>query len=210
MSNGTRPQQLRLLIAQQAARLIAEDGTQGYAHAKRKAARQVGASEERCLPTNAEIEQELRLYHEIYRSAEQPLHLQQLRGDALEIMRVLERFNPHLVGAVLDGTAGRFAETEIHLYADSAKEVELFLLNRALPYQADEITFRYGQERRRVPVFVLEGAYGIIRLLVLSPLDLRNPPRYHGQENAHATVAELAALLAETPTAPDAEFTPRS
>jgi len=157
--------------------MMAEDGAQDYAHAKRKAARQLGATDDRCLPTNAEIEQELKLHHEIFRSEEQPQHLHQLRIEAVEVMRRLERFNPHLAGAVLDGTAGRYAETEIHLFADSLKDVELFLLNARIEYQMDEKFWRFGHERRRLPVFVLMGEHGTIRLFVFETDDLRSAPR---------------------------------
>ena len=52
------------MIAQQAARLMAEDGIHDYAYAKKKAGRQLGAHENSVLPTNAEIEEEIRLYHQ--------------------------------------------------------------------------------------------------------------------------------------------------
>jgi hypothetical protein len=200
MSGAIRPQQLRQLIAQQAARMMAEEGAQDYAYAKRKAARQLGATDDRCLPTNAEIEQELKLHHEIYRSDEQPHHLHQLRSEALAIMRRLEKFNPHLAGSVLDGTAGRYAETEIHLFVDSLKDVELFLLNANIPYQMEEKFWRFGHERRRLPVFALEGAHGTIRLCVFETDDLRSAPRNSsgGGMHARAAIQTVSTLVEET------------
>ncbi|WP_200849406.1 hypothetical protein, partial [Klebsiella pneumoniae] len=84
-------------------------------------------------PSNAEVEEELKLYNALFLSEEQPENLRDLRKNALFTMQMLERFNPHLTGAVLDGTAGLLAETHIHLYADSIKEVEMFLLNQQIP-----------------------------------------------------------------------------
>ncbi|HQR50094.1 MAG TPA: hypothetical protein PKW44_00475 [Methylophilaceae bacterium] len=199
MPSNIRPQHLRQMIAQLAARMIAEDGAQDYAHAKRKAARQLAVSDTHCLPTNSEIEQELRLHHEIFRSAEQPRHLFRLRNEALAVMRLLERFNPHLVGAVLEGTAGRYAETEIHLFADSLKDVELFLLNQGIQYRMEEKTYRFGNERRSLPRFSLEGAHGVIQVTVFATDDLRVPPksrlRNGSQERADTpTVAAMVAL----------------
>jgi hypothetical protein len=186
------------MIAQQAARMMAEDGAQNYAHAKRKAARQLGAMDDHCLPTNAEIERELKLHHDIYRREEQPQHLHQLRSEALVVMQRLERFNPLLTGAVLDGTAGRYAGTEIHLFADSLKDVEIFLLNNAIPYQFEEKSFRFGQHQRKVPVFALEGDHGTIRLSVFATEDLRTLPKNLGIDGAatRATVQALTELLA--------------
>lgn len=200
MASPLRTPHLRQMIAQLAARLMAEEGAQDYAYAKRKAARQLGTTDDRCLPTNAEIEQELKLHHAIYRSEEQPQHLLQLRRDALDVMRRLERFNPHLAGAVLDGTAGRYAEIEIHLFVDSLKDVELYLLNNQIPYQMEEKAWRFGPERRRIPVFALEGPHGVIRLCVFEQDDLRIAPRYHtgSSSPSRASIPALTALLNET------------
>jgi hypothetical protein len=174
---GIKVQQSRMLVAQQAARLMAEEGVSDYAFAKRKAARQLGMEDAHCLPTNAEIESELRIHQGIYQADEHPEMLYRLRSEALQVMRQLSRFDPQLSGPVLDGTAGRYAETEIHLFADSDKEVEIFLLNRNMPYQAGEKWFHYRDERRKLPAFVIEGAFGPIKLVVFSPEDIRSSPR---------------------------------
>ncbi len=179
--------------------MMAEEGAQDYAYAKRKAARQLGMTDDRCLPTNAEIELELKLHHAIYRSEEQPQHLHQLRSEALAVMRQLSQFNPHLAGGVLDGTAGRYAGTEIHLFADSLKDVEIFLLNKAIPYQMEEKTYRFGQTKRRIPVFALDGEHGTIRLSVFETDDLRGMARSASgdQSPLRASMQAVELLLQE-------------
>ncbi len=112
---------LRRRIACLAGRLMAEDGVGDYGIAKRKAARRLGVVEGESLPTNDEVEAELRAYQAIYQPDEQRARLRELRGLALEVMDVLEGFRPYLTGAVLDGTAGRYAEVEIDVFADSAE-----------------------------------------------------------------------------------------
>lgn len=188
---------LRRLIAQQAARMMAEEGLSDYAKAKRKAARQLGCDEDHGLPSNAEVEQELRLHHEIFHGEAQPQRLFELRSEALRVMQLMERFNPHLSGAVLDGTAGRYADTEIHLFADSLKDVELFLLNKNIPYQVDEKLYRIAGEKQRLPVFVLDGAHGAIRLIIFETDDMRALPRNaaHHNNQIRAGTASVAALL---------------
>ena len=170
------------MIAQQAARMMAEDGVHDYAYAKKKASRQLGITENSVLPTNAEIEEEIRLYHEIYNADEQPQMLAELRQAALATMQLFQRFNPHLTGTVLNGTAGKFAQTEIHLFADSAKEVEMFLLNQQIPYESSEKSYRLSDKpskekkekvRKTVPVFTLETEYGIQKISVFDVDDLR-------------------------------------
>ena len=175
--NFLRQQHLRQLVAQHAARMMIEEGVADYAYAKRKAARQLSMDEVHCLPANAEIEQELRLYNDLYGDHDQVEHLRQLRDDALTVMRMLERFNPQITGAVLEGTAGRYAETDIHLFADSLKDVDIFLLNNQIPYQMAEKTFRFGNERKKIPVFSLDGPHGVIRLSVFTTDDAHNAPR---------------------------------
>ena len=50
-------------------------------------------------------------------------------------MHALARFHPYLSGPVLKGIAGRYAEIDLQLFPESAKEVELFLL--------DDRSYRY-------------------------------------------------------------------
>ena len=197
---------LRQLIAQQAARMMAEDGISDYAYAKKKAGRQLGASENSVLPTNAEIEEEIRLYHEIYNADEQPQMLAQLRQAALSTMQLFERFNPHLTGSVLDGTAGKFTQTNIHLFADSAKEVEMFLLNQNIPFEVSEKSYRLSDKpskdkkekvRKSVPVFTLETEYGFIKLSVFDVDDLRVATKSaaNGENAGRLDLAGVQVLL---------------
>lgn len=198
--NG-RQQQRRQMVAQIAARMMMEDGISDFAIAKKKAGRQLGLVENSTLPTNAEIEDEIRLYNQLY-AEDQPESLRQLRQDARLTMEMLAKFNPHLTGAVLDGTAGKYAETHIHLFADSAKEVEIFLLNQQIPYQTQERAFRVSdkrsQDRLKVPVFVLEGPNGRIKLSIFEYQDIRQLPRSpsHGGAMDRVDLAGLDALLA--------------
>ncbi|MFJ5446832.1 hypothetical protein ACIKP9_11380 [Methylobacillus methanolivorans] len=202
--SGNRQSQLRQLIAQLAARMMAEEGIADYAHAKRKAGRQLGITDSQCMPTNSEIEEEIRLYHDIYNSDDQPEALLQLRKDALLVMQLLERFNPHLTGAVLDGTAGKYAETHIHLFADSLKEVEIFLLNQQIPYITDEKSYRISErrsmDRKKVPLFTLEGPHGLIKLSVFEVDDMRMATKspVNGNNASRANIEALTKLIAQS------------
>jgi hypothetical protein len=200
-------EQLRQLIAQSAARMMAEDGIHDYAYAKRKAAKQLGVNENSVLPTNAEIEEEVRLYHGIYNADAQPIELAILRKAALATMQLFERFNPHLTGSVLDGSAGKFGQTDIHLFADSAKEVEMFLLNQQIPFESSEKAYRLSDRpskdkkdkvRKTVPVFTLETEYGIQKLSVFEFDDMRIPTKKtsDGSNAERADISELKKLLA--------------
>ena len=131
-------QQMRARIAAAAARMMAEDGLDDFALAKRKAARQLGAEDTQWLPKNEEIEVELRAYQSLYQGEEQRERIHYLRERALEAMRLLERFRPYLAGAVLKGTAGRYSEIDLQLFTDDGKAVELFLLSRNIEYDISD------------------------------------------------------------------------
>ena len=122
----------RANIASAAARLMAEDGITDYHQAKRKAARQLGLLEHSPFPDNAEVEAELRAYRSLYQEEGHAELIEALRHTALELLDLLAEFHPYLTGSVLDGTAGEHSRIDILLFADSAKEVEIFLLNRGI------------------------------------------------------------------------------
>src|SRR5437870_13832170 len=148
-------QQMRARIAAAAARMMAEDGLDDFALAKRKAARQLGAEDTRWLPKNEEIEVELRAYQSLYQGEEQRERIHYLRERALEAMRLLERFRPYLAGAVLRGTAGRYSDIDLQLFTDDGKAVELFLLSRNIEYGIFDPSHYRGDEARAVSVLML-------------------------------------------------------
>jgi hypothetical protein len=131
---------LRAEIAVRAARLIAADGAD-YGTAKRKALRQVLGDEQalpNLLPDNAEIEEEVRKYQALFLGDSQPAQLRSLRAIALQVMEQLEQFRPYLTGAVLNGTAGEHDDVHLQLFADSAKDVIIFLLDRDVNIEISE------------------------------------------------------------------------
>lgn len=124
---------LRAQIAERAARLIAEDYLHDFSLAKKKAAKQLGITEGRMMPSNQEIEDALVSYRAIY----QPDHgnsLYQLRQKALKVMRILAQFRPCLTGSVLSGVAGPNSDINLQLFLDNPKAVEIFLLNQQIAY----------------------------------------------------------------------------
>lgn len=134
-------QQVRARIAATAARMIAQDGAD-YTTAKTKAARQVLGVDRpspNYLPDNLQVEDEVRRYQALFHGPEQAARLQRLRALALEVMEQLAEFRPYLTGAVLNGTAGEHDDIHLQLFADSAKEVEIWLLNRNVDIEISEM-----------------------------------------------------------------------
>lgn len=168
---------LTLELAATAARLIAEDGCD-YATAKRKAVLLVlgdaGTARGR-LPENELVESELRRYLRTFGGEQHAALLAGLRGTALALMEYLTPFRPHLVGAVLNGTATEYSALHLHLFTDSAKDVEIFLLNDGVRFQVEEATEPSGALeciRLEVPRRLLRaGTRAIDAVLSVLPTD---------------------------------------
>lgn len=188
---NSRSPVLRSELVHAAARLVAEEGMD-YAFAKRKAIRQLGLPEGFPLPGNAEVEDAVREYHALFQEDEQAERLAWLRCAAAELMRLLAPFSPWLTGSVLEGTASRHARIDLLLYPDSAKEVEIFLLDRG-------ISFHHGTPKsdRVEAVLVVEDEEMPANLIVMSPRDERVALKTgDGRTRARARVEAVEALCA--------------
>jgi len=194
---SNRQTAMRARIAAAAARIMAEDGVDDFALAKRKAARQLGALDTQALPRNDEIEAELRAYRALYHADEHARLIEQLRRVALDAMRALERFHPYLTGPVLKGTAGPYAEIDLQLFPDSAKDVEIFLLDRAIPFATPEARRYSGDRAHPVSVVTLLWDSVPLRLSVCDPRveRLALKTSVAGRVLERAGVAEVSALL---------------
>ena len=187
---------LRRAIAGAAARLMAEEGITDYGTAKRKAARNLGAGEGEALPTNEEVETELRAWQSLYQKDEQRERVHDLRTTALEVMRLLAEFTPYLTGGALDGTAGRYSAVEIELFADSSKDVEIMLLSHGISYDT--------LDNRRIGVDAqlrLDWNELPVLITVYPPVAERQQPKNPHGGRAHRRVRAEAVLelLREAP-----------
>ena len=156
---GSDPQRMRL--AAFAAKLMAEEGIGDYAAAKRKAVLSLGLPENTRLPENAEVEAELRIYQRLFQGGEHTERVRHLRSKAIDYLETMQRFNPYLAGSVLEGTAGRYAEIDIQLFTDSAKDVEIFLLNQHIPYEHSE-----PRSERAEAVLTVHDEDAVVNLVV--------------------------------------------
>jgi hypothetical protein len=170
--NGNN-RQMRERIAHLAARLMAVDGIDDYALAKRKAARQAGAPDTRNLPNNDEVEHALRAYQQLYQADEQRDRLRHLRQQARAMMELLTHFDPYLSGAVLSGSAGKYSDIDLLLFTDSMKDVEMFLINSGIAYRSGERRLHIGDEVRGVPNFSVSMEEADFDITVFTPRDLR-------------------------------------
>jgi hypothetical protein len=179
---------LRAEIAAAAARMIAEDGTD-YGTAKRKAAKQIlGDAKPRgdVLPDNAQIEDEVRAYNELFFSESQPARLLHLRALALQMMEQLAPFCPHLTGAVLNGTAGEHSDIHLQLFSDSAKDVEIYLLNQNVNFEVSE-TAHAGMRGKTIETLSFMWRNEGVHLSVYEAADLRTLPKFTSERRPTGT-----------------------
>ena len=192
------PLRLKMLLAQECARLMAEEGITDFRTAKRKAALRLAVTNKGLLPDNREIEQALLDYQRLFQANRQPQHLRRLREAALEAMCFLERFRPRLVGSVLSGTAGPNASIHLHLFAESPKEVLLFLMEQRIPFETSERQLQLGNGgQNSLPVFRFSAGDHHIDLTVFALLAQREAPRspVDGRPMRRAGPADIQALL---------------
>ncbi|WP_395684085.1 hypothetical protein [Dokdonella sp.] len=191
-------QELRRRIAIEAARLVSEGGLRDYRHAKEKAAARLGIFDESSLPKNSEVEDALREHQRLFHADDQPRTLRRLREAAREALRFFARFEPRLVGAVLDGTADVHSAVCLHLYTDQPNDVLAQLQERRIAYE--EVSRRVRVDRvttRDYPALRFSAGDAPIDVTVL-PYDLlRQAPldRVGERPMQRASLAALDSLL---------------
>ena len=175
------------MLAQEAARIIVDQGIRDYRVAKKKAAEKLSMNMRGALPGNTEIEQAVAEHLLLFGGEAHAELLRAMREIALAIMEMLETFSPRLVGPVLAGTADANSAVNLHVFADSPefvafeledlgfslKPYERRLKNRphrdARPETYAGYRFRHDDTYVETTVFPVDG----IRQPPISPIDGR-------------------------------------
>lgn len=182
-SNGD--DRARQMLAQEAARIIVDQGIRDYRVAKTKAADRLGMGRRRSLPGNSEIEQAVNEHLLLFGGESHTDHLRAMREAAISAMQMLEDFAPRLVGPVLSGIADENSAINLHVFADSSEAVATFLADREIscrlydrrlksrrgrkvsPDTFAGFEFKHGGEPIEATVFPIDG----IRQAPISPID---------------------------------------
>jgi hypothetical protein len=198
---AVRTENLRLALAQEAARVMAEHGIRDFLAAKRKAAERFGVVDSAVLPKNTEIEAALAQYQRLFAAEAHAESLLTQRHAALRAMRCLADFAPRLVGSVLSGTATAHCDVQLHVFADSAEAVLINLMDRSIPHEVTErrvkmsvervlaypaVRFTIDDQAIDATVFPADG----IRQAPVSPVD--------GKPMRRASVGEVEALIGDS------------
>lgn len=177
----------RRMLAQEAARIVVEQGIRDYRAAKIKAAARLGMSARGALPRNAEIEHAISEYLQLFHGESHANSLGSMRQAALSAMEMLSAFTPRLVGPVLNGTADENAAVNLHVFADCAETIATRLSDLGVTYRPFErrlksnrnrgstaevfagFEFRRDETTIEATVFPIDG----IRQAPISPIDGR-------------------------------------
>ena len=166
-------------VAAVAARMVVEEGLE-YGGAKRRAIKQMGLPARTALPDNAQLEVAVEEYIALFCDDTQPGELQALRVLALEWMDRLERFRPHIGGAVWHGTATRRSDIYLQLFCDDSKSTEIGLIDMQVRYEPRTVTGFHGEsvDALSVQAYCAELAeYVGVHLMVYDFDDLRGALR---------------------------------
>jgi hypothetical protein len=199
---SVRGDMMRQAIAREAARLMIEHGHEDYGFAKRKAAERFGVTDLAVLPKNTEIEAALAEHQRLFEPESHATELTEMRGVALEAMRLLAEFEPRLVGPLLSGTATAHNDITLHLFSDTPETVAVRLIDRGIPHEFAErrlrtsrdgieafpsVRFTAGDHEVDATIFPLDG----IRQSPPGPVD--------GKPMRRAALAEVEALIGVRP-----------
>ncbi|MDH5377765.1 MAG: hypothetical protein OEX00_05550 [Gammaproteobacteria bacterium] len=171
-------QQLRHQIAVTAARIMAEERLEDFYAAKKKAVHRLGGAADKALPTNEEIEHELKIHHSLFNKDRHNGHLLELRKTALDAMKFFESFNPRLVGPVLEGTAQINSTVILHLFAEQLEEVDRFLIDKKIPFELAKVglRMRVGKDKEIFPAYRFMAGETQVELVVFPLKGTRQAP----------------------------------
>ena len=192
-------ERIRRQIAFLAAQLMYHRTESEYFTAKRKAAKQLGVEyrfRPGDLPSNAEIRDQIQAMARIHEGPKRLEHLQDMRVEALRLMRKLARFRPRLIGSVWTGHVRQGSDIDIHIFADSQAIVTDTLDDHALPYEVEKKRIvKYGEERVFTHIHVDDRFPYELTLYPEDKVHYVFKSSITGRAIERASIAELEAAL---------------
>ncbi|MEE2706786.1 MAG: tRNA adenylyltransferase, partial [Planctomycetota bacterium] len=143
-------EKLRRQIAWEAARLMYVRQESEYFRAKIKAARRIcrGWVKPQDLPSNTEIRDQIQSLARTHEGDRREEKLQEMRFEALRMMRILRAFRPRLIGSVLTGHVRAGSDIDIHVFSGSLEAVTAALDEEGSVYDVERKHVRKDGEGR--------------------------------------------------------------
>jgi hypothetical protein len=187
----------RHMLADEAARVMREQGVKDFLLAKKKAAERLGIHERAALPGNDEIAAALGEQQRLFGGDAYLRRLSKLRKAAHNAMLLFEEFEPRLVGSVLSGMITDNSDVNLHLFTDTPEAVAVLLMERNIPYECCERRVRYPNNRSdAMPAYRFWAEDVAIEGAIFPVAALRQAPTcpVDGRPMRRARLAELARL----------------
>ncbi len=191
---------LRRQIAWDAARLMYSRQESEYYSAKMKAARRIvrGWVKPADLPSNAEIRDEIQAYARMMEGERRQENLQQMRLEALRVMRILRAFRPRLIGSVMTGHIRQGSDIDLHVFSDSVEAVAFALADEGFVFEVEHKRVRkHGEERIFTHIHVQERFPLELTVYAASLVSYGFKSSVTGKAIEKASIAELEQFLAE-------------
>lgn len=167
----TRTRERRRRLAVEAARLMAESDCgisprrnerrpSDLASTRMRRCRAIARSRTPCWNTSA-----------CSRATPQPQRSQRAVKPRVQAMRLLQAFEPRLVGPVLEGSADDHSAVNLHVFSDDPQAIDWHLSEHGIPFDSGSRRYRSGPDSEWEAPLVSFTADGIRFELSLFPLD---------------------------------------
>ena len=193
-------EKLRRQIVFEAARLMYHRSETEYYRAKMKAARKIcqGWVKPSDLPSNREIRAEIQRFAYLHEGDSRHENLQDMRIEALRMLRLLQSFKPRLIGSTLTGFIRQGSDIDIHVFSSSVEAVIGVLDYEGMVYDVEHKRVRKHGEERVFTHIHIQDRFPI-------ELTLYSPDKAHyifkssitGKGIERASLAEFESFLRE-------------
>lgn len=192
---------IRSQIALLAARLMYAREESEYFTAKRKAARQLGVEyryHPGDLPSNAEIRDQIAALAQLYEGDRRQENLQDMRLEALRLMRLLDAFHPRLIGSVLTGHVRKGSDIDLHVFSDHPSAITTVLEEHRMQFSIEKKrVIKQNEERVFTHIHVSDRFSFELTLYGTDKINYPFKSSITGRLIERASIAELEMLLRE-------------
>ncbi|MEM3765769.1 MAG: nucleotidyltransferase domain-containing protein [Candidatus Bathyarchaeia archaeon] len=200
MGSSTADVNTRRNVATEAATLLYFGLEKEYKQAKLRAAKTLSAH---FLPTNLEVAKELDKMAEENEGAARMKRLVKMRMEALNLMKILKRFSPVLVGSVWRGTIYRESDIDIIAYHNEPHEILKLLKKRFKVLECSwAAVIKRGKPKKSFRILIeLPGSEKAeITVRGVEEFGIKETCEIYGDTITGLDIKELEKVLAENPT----------